>query len=306
MTYLCPRCCAQNPQQSKTCCRCGARLDEASCDYIERLICLLRSHPDPSVPPVVAETLGRIGDRRAVEPLIEVVSSSEDPVLLKAAIEALGRLCDTRAIPVLVRLMRQGTAAARTEAVSALEAIAGKATLDALEESAASNPDREYQSAQPDHSTSGKAVLGVGEPHKRGISVTLTLLDETLCKVEQWANGSQIKSVFYREHNSLSRVQRDTILAEIAEIRALLSELQETLRLEPAVEDVTSAIRSNCMALWEHVVELKGKYLRRYGEVPAEIEQYLDPRTDRLIQGIVNILDALKQQGTSKDDTETD
>jgi len=139
-----------------------------------------------------------------------------------------------------------------------------------------------------------EAFSDISEPHKRGISITLALLDETLCEVEQWANGREIRSVFYEEHNTLSTRQRQGILSEIARMRSLLHELKDDLALEPTVEDAGAAIRGKCSGLWEHIVELKAKHLRRYGEVPADLGKYLDPRAEQLIQGILHILDALK------------
>ena len=144
------------------------------------------------------------------------------------------------------------------------------------------------------------------DSHKRGISITLTILDETLCEVEQWAKGREIQSVFYRECNTLSNRQRQEILAEISQMREVLQELQEVLGLEPAAQDTRAAIRGKCAGLWEHIVELKAKYLRRYGETPADIGEYLDPRAERLIQGILHILDALKQRKAQEERGERD
>jgi len=137
---------------------------------------------------------------------------------------------------------------------------------------------------------------GMNDAHKRGISITLTILDETICEMEKWANGREVQSVFYRERNTLSSRQRQQILSEIAQMRSLLRELQETLGLEPTVQDAAAAIRGKCSGLWEHIVELKAKHMRRYGEVPADLNEYLDPRAEQLIQGILHILDALKLQ----------
>ncbi len=145
-----------------------------------------------------------------------------------------------------------------------------------------------------------KASLDVHGPHKHGIAITLTILDETLCEVEQWANGREVQSVFYQEHNALSDRQRQEILSEIARIRGTLQELRETLKIEPTVQDAASAIRGKCAGLWEHIVELKGKYLRRYGDVPADLEEYIDPRAEQLVEGILHILDALKLRAHEK------
>jgi len=139
-------------------------------------------------------------------------------------------------------------------------------------------------------------AAAVSENHRRGITVTLTILDEALCEVEQWANGRELHSVFYNERNRLQAWQRQEILSEIAQMRIQLQELKETLHLEPRVEDAGTAIRGRCSGLWEHIVELKAKHLRRYGDVPSELGDYIDPKAEQLIQRILRILETLKRR----------
>ncbi len=133
----------------------------------------------------------------------------------------------------------------------------------------------------------------LSKSHKRGVSTTLQILDEALCEMEQWANGRQIESVLYRERNDLTGRQRAALLREIAGMRDVLKELAEELAIEPAVQDARSAIRGKCSLLWEHIIELKAKHLRRYGEVPAEAAEHLDPKADLLIEGLLRMLDTL-------------
>lgn len=317
LTFFCPKCYAENRAEDEICRSCGARLDEEAGDYVDRLIRFSLHHPVPSVAAMAAETLGKIGDRRAVEPLMEILRTSEEPGLLEASAEALGRLRDEEAVPALSKVLERGTVAARRNAVGALGSIGGKEAVAALKEIAARDPSmgvRQYaqntlgQLATHDRQDSGqttdKTSIESNEPHKRGISVVLAILDETLCEVEQWASGRETRSVFYKEHNRLSDRQKSEILSEIAQMRTLLQELQETLGLEPTVQDVGSAIRGKCAGLWEHIVELKSKYLRRYGDVPAGLGEYLDPRAEQLIQGILHIMDTLKRRVPEDDRNE--
>jgi hypothetical protein len=309
LNYFCPKCYAKNRADDEVCRSCGARLDEEGGDYVERLIRFSLHHPVPSIPPMAAETLGKIGDKRAVEPLMDVLRSSEDPGLLEAAAQALGRLKDDRAIHSLQGVLKRGTLAVRMSAVDALGEIGGDEAIRVLREVVESDPGvgirQEAESVlqrlgirdrQDARQVTDAALAKSSEPHKRGISITLSILDETLCEVEQWANGREVQSVLYRERNVLSSRQKQEILAEIAQMRSLLQELQEALGLEPTVQDAGAAIRGKCAGLWEHIVELKAKYLTRYGDVPACLGDYLDPRAERLIQGITHILDALKRQ----------
>jgi len=82
----------------------------------------------PTAQPLIAQALGEIGDKEAVDPLIarlsDPASSSE---LCEKAAEALGRLGDARAEPVLLSTLQSKETSVRQAAVSALGAL-GQAT----------------------------------------------------------------------------------------------------------------------------------------------------------------------------------
>lgn len=308
LTFFCTKCYAQNRAEDKVCRSCGAGLEAEAGDYVDRLIRFSLRHPVPSVPPMAAETLGKIGDKRAVEPLIQVLKSSSDPGLLEAAAEALGRLKDKRAVPALQSVLKTGTVAVRGKAVDALAELGGAKAVKALRSISVNDPSpgirekalhalqgADAAARQAEGQTGEQVGASANEAQKRGIRITLSMLDETLCEVERWANGQEVRSVLYQEHNALSIRQREAILSEIVRLRTVIEELKETLGLEPTVQDVGSAILGKCAGLWEHIVELQTKYLVRYGEVPANLGEYLDPRTEQLIQGIIGILDVLRQ-----------
>lgn len=313
VTFFCPKCYAENGPEDKACRLCGASLDDQSGDYVEKLIQFSLHHPIPSVPPMAAEALGKIGDKRAVEPLMDILKTSREPALLEAAAEALGNLKDSRAVPALTHLMKEATVAVRLKAVVALGKIDGMEAREVLKDIMASDPSRGVRNeaqkvlelacgGREEHSvpTRDTIPIEISEAHKRGITVTLTLVDRTLCEVEERAKGRQVDSIFFKEHNTLSASQRERIHSEIARMRRVLEELRQILRLEASTEEAESTIRSMCAGLWEHLVELKAKYLRRYGQVPPNLAECLDPRADELIQGILHILDALKPEHREK------
>jgi hypothetical protein len=133
-------------------------------------------------------------------------------------------------------------------------------------------------------------VVQVGANHRRGISTTLTFVDEALCEFEQWAKGRALVSVLYRERNTLSPQQRRALLAEIARVRRLLREVQDSLGLAASTQDAAQAIWGRCSALREHIVELEGKHLRRYGKVSPDLAAFLDPRVEQLLGRIDRML----------------
>ena len=78
-----------------------------------------------------------------------------------------------------------------------------------------------------------KRAVKINENHRRRITTTLTLLDESLCTFEELARGREFHSVLYAERNSLTADQRRALLHEIATMRSLLKSLRKELHLAP-------------------------------------------------------------------------
>jgi len=140
ITVYCPKCFAENREVDQVCRVCGARLDEESGDYIERLINFSLHHPVPDVSAMAAEILGKIGDRRAVEPLIDALANSANLQLQEAAAKAIGRLGDLRAVPALSQALKNGPLVVRLKAAIALGEIGGEEASAALQEACANDP----------------------------------------------------------------------------------------------------------------------------------------------------------------------
>ena len=126
--------------------------------------------------------------------------------------------------------------------------------------------------------------INLGESHKRAVDTVLFLLDEMLCDFETYAKGRELHGLLYHERNRLSPGQRQAILTEIDRIRSVMKELQAAFGLKPRVEDASQNIWSRGSAFWENLVETEAKYLRRYGETPPGLADYLDPKIETLIE----------------------
>jgi hypothetical protein len=125
--------------------------------------------------------------------------------------------------------------------------------------------------------------------HKNGIETTLGLLDETLIEFEAWAHGRENRSVLYQERNTLSENQREKILIQVQKIRAILVEVRDDLDLRTRTGNVARSIVGQSSVLWVSLVELESKHLTRYGEPPDGLAEYLDPKTARLIDSVMEI-----------------
>jgi HEAT repeat protein len=79
-----------------------------------------------------AEALGRLGDRRAVEPLIRVMGGDWADDVRRAAIEALGKLGDARAVKPLIKALGDEDQLIRENAAKALARLGKLLRLDKL------------------------------------------------------------------------------------------------------------------------------------------------------------------------------
>ncbi len=126
-------------------------------------------------------------------------------------------------------------------------------------------------------------------PHKNGIEATLGLLDEALLEFEAWGRGRENRSVLYQERNALSKDQREKILIQVQTIRTVLVKIRDDLDLRTKTGNVARSILGQCSALWVSLVELESKRLRRYGELPDGLAEYLDPKIAQLIDWVKEI-----------------
>ncbi|NOY81769.1 MAG: hypothetical protein GXP31_12305 [Kiritimatiellaeota bacterium] len=134
------------------------------------------------------------------------------------------------------------------------------------------------------------ARIAMNPNHRRGVGATLRLLDEMLCRFEEWGEGREKTSILYREKNNLSPMQRAGILAAVGELRDRLEAFRRDLGLRPTVQTAESDIWGGCSGVWENLVELESSYLRRYGKVSPELATYMDAHVPALIEGIEMIL----------------
>lgn len=88
-------------------------------------------HTNPVVRAAVAETLGRIGDRRAANVLAAMLMDSQISVRSQAAI-SLGRMGDARAVDPLVEIIQNPNSELRTKAIKALGQIGDVRAVEPL------------------------------------------------------------------------------------------------------------------------------------------------------------------------------
>ncbi len=145
------------------------------------------------------------------------------------------------------------------------------------------------------------AQIAMNPNHRRGVSATLRLLDEMLCRFEEWGLGREKVSVLYRERNNLTPTQRARILALVRELREQLQAFRRDMGLRVTVQSAESDIWGGCSGVWENLVELESSYLRRYGKVSPELATYMDTNVPALIEGVEAILATVTSRPPDRD-----
>lgn len=101
-------------------------------DYTDELIGALK-HPELLTRLRAAWLLGKTGEARAVVPLLEAIENNiDDPYMLQSIVESLGRLGDARALDAIIKLLRNSFIIVRAQAARAIGAIGDLRGLESL------------------------------------------------------------------------------------------------------------------------------------------------------------------------------
>lgn len=144
------------------------------------------------------------------------------------------------------------------------------------------------------------ATIELSENHRRSISITLQLVDKTLCEWDDWANGHLRSGVMYREQDTFSPTQKVKLREKIAAIRALMMRMRDDLQLPPSVVVTSQPIVGHSSVLWEMLVDLDSRSLRAYGEVPEDVARYVDPMGQQLAAEMTAIAHLFSQPASSE------
>jgi hypothetical protein len=128
--------------------------------------------------------------------------------------------------------------------------------------------------------------LKLGKGHRRALTSRLRVMDEMLAEAERWARGEEAGGVMVTEHNDLSAEQRRRLVQEVPALRRVIAELREAGGLPVEQHSVRQAIASRCSLLWEMLIELEPKYLRRYGALEEASAEFVEQKVEELQQGV--------------------
>ena len=142
----------------------------------------------------------------------------------------------------------------------------------------------------------------LNESQVRRLTVTCQYVDKVIGGIEEVLHSAASKAAFPHYIQDITPIQRRTIEDYLARIRAQLARVldgQGIARPDPWLP-TTRAVYTSLTVIDIAVEELRPKYMRGYGEVPAELATELEGISGEL-RGLVGRLNQYLQQGAGQD-----
>ncbi len=136
------------------------------------------------------------------------------------------------------------------------------------------------------------------DTHRRKLSVTMLLLDKTLCRYRRWAQGGYESSLLYSEQNDLLPQQREAIQNISENILKLISDIKSKFELEADAQSIRRNIIGSNAWLRTILLDLESKRMKGGGVVPPEIAEYLDDKIGTLAGLIDNMSNSIRQESS--------
>jgi len=133
----------------------------------------------------------------------------------------------------------------------------------------------------------------LNESQLRHLRVSCEYIDGLLAKIGHIVTASSSQALFPRYVPTLTAVQKKIVFDYMARIRSRLLTVLDAQRLRPAPPDVPDAFAVLTTLAFVDIAieELKPKYMRGYGEVPAE----LVPLVDGIVDELRSVVQKLRQ-----------
>lgn len=132
-------------------------------------------------------------------------------------------------------------------------------------------------------------MVMLNEHQRRGLSITLRIVEETLVNIERLMTCKTYKGSLYEEINNIPAGIKDAVSKRISRIREILEKTAITFILEKEQMQLSRLASGKLPYCWEILENAKSKRLNRYGDVAEGLEDILDPILDGIIEEILEI-----------------
>ncbi len=132
-------------------------------------------------------------------------------------------------------------------------------------------------------------VKPLNNSQKSSLSAALSCLEDAIRSIQDVFDSEQGSHLFYQYTNPLPMDKKEEVARELDLMLDIAEKVKEKFHLEVEEIDVRRRILSEISTTWEYLHDSKARRLRRYGEIPSNLESKLDPYLEGLIESIERV-----------------
>lgn len=105
---------------------------------------------------------------------------------------------------------------------------------------------------------------------------------------------SEIGTIFNNEDRIFVKIKKSPnkeIEKKLEEIKEILKKVKEELNLKEEVISDKAIIGSRCAKIWEILNDMKVEKLKKYGNIPEDLKNYLNPLIEKILKLVNEIVD---------------
>jgi len=119
---------------------------------------------------------------------------------------------------------------------------------------------------------------------RRGLSVTLRIVEESIAYIEQILKYDGYSGILYETRNDVPSEIRNEISMRIPLAKAEIKKIADKFHLEKRLMWASNLTYSKLPYCWEILENARAKRLKRYGDISMGLGQELDPHLDAIIK----------------------
>jgi len=129
----------------------------------------------------------------------------------------------------------------------------------------------------------------LNEYQKRGLSITLSIVEESLRDIEHILNSGDDMGILYEVRDNVPAAIKDKLLRKMALIKDRIKIVAAEFNLEKRYTEANRETFGKLVYCWKILEDAKAGKLRRYGAVKPGLEEALDPHLDMIIDYILKM-----------------
>ena len=121
------------------------------------------------------------------------------------------------------------------------------------------------------------------------ITSSFTIIEDLINEMEVVFKNEN--KIFYKVERKISVEKMREIEKILKEIKKILKNIKNELNLKEEKVSDRAIINSRCAKIWEILNDMRGDKLKKYGKMPEEVKEYLNPAIEEILKLVNEIVE---------------